>query len=124
MLLSASSLGGSASLRAACGCHQLRRGADGCPSGTRARQRRSDLARTAAEILVADLNRPARGRHGRGACVWISTGWRTMFSHGWSVRALPLRKAPLGALSIMLIVLALAVLGAAGSAHGDPGQRA
>ena len=45
-----------------------------------------------------------------------------MFSHGWSVRALPLRKAPLGALSIMLIVLA--VLGAVGSAHGGPGKRA
>src|SRR5262249_13202971 len=45
-----------------------------------------------------------------------------MFSHGWSVRALPLRKAPLGALSIMLIVLAM--LGAVGSAHGGPGKRA
>src|SRR5215510_15241033 len=124
MLLFASSLGGNASLHGACGIYQLCLGADGCPSSTRARKRRSDLARTAAEILVADLNRPARGRHGRGACVWISTGWRTMFSHGWSVRALPLRKAPLGALSRAILLIALAVLGAAGSAHGDPGQRA
>src|SRR5215831_11533684 len=124
MLLAASSLGGSASLRAACGSHQLCRGADGCPSGMRARQRRSDLARTAAEILVADLNRPARGRHGRGHASWTSTGWRTMFLLGWSVRALALRKAPLGALSRAILLIVLALLGAAGSAHGGPGKRA
>src|SRR6516165_9075711 len=42
------------------------RAADACGAGTRARERRSDPARTPAEILVADLNRPACGRHGRG----------------------------------------------------------
>src|SRR5215831_20122987 len=47
-----------------------------------------------------------------------------MFLHGWSVRALPLRKAPLGALSRAMLLIVLAVLGAAGPAHGDPGQRA
>jgi len=47
-----------------------------------------------------------------------------MFSHGWSVRALPLRKAPLGALSRAMLLIVLALLGAAGSAHGDPGKRA
>src|SRR5262247_3681148 len=61
MLLFASSFGGSASLHRPGGFHRLRRGADGCPPGTRPRQRRSDLARTAAEVLVADLNRPAHG---------------------------------------------------------------
>src|SRR5215510_13084321 len=66
MLLAASSFGGGASLHRARGFHQLRRGADGCSSRSRPRERRSDLARTPAEVLVADLNRPARGRHGRG----------------------------------------------------------
>src|SRR5215813_13516477 len=66
MLLVASSFGGSASLHAARGFHQLRRSADGCSSRSRPRERRSDLARTPAEVLVADLNRPARGLHGRG----------------------------------------------------------
>jgi hypothetical protein len=47
-----------------------------------------------------------------------------MFLHGWSVRALPLRKAPLGALSRAMLLIVLAVLGAAGSAHGSPGKRA
>jgi hypothetical protein len=47
-----------------------------------------------------------------------------MFLHGWSVRALPLRKAPLGALSRAMLLIVLAVLGAAGPAHGDPGKRA
>src|SRR5262249_57286770 len=47
-----------------------------------------------------------------------------MFLHGWSVRALPLRKAPLGALSPAMLLIVLALLGAAGPAHGDPGQRA
>src|SRR5262249_59098990 len=61
MLLFASSFGGGASLHGARGVHQLRRGADGCAPRTRARERRSDLARTAAEVLVADLNRPAHG---------------------------------------------------------------
>lgn len=46
-----------------------------------------------------------------------------MFLHCWSVCALPLRKAPLGALSraIPLIVLLLV---AAGTAHGAAGKRA
>src|SRR5262245_23491126 len=41
-----------------------------------------------------------------------------------SVRALPLRKAPLGARSRAMLLIVLAVLGAAGSAHGSPGKRA
>src|SRR5262249_54490653 len=61
MLRFASSLGGCASFRSACGLFRPRRGADGCARGTRARKRRSNPARTAAEILVADLNRPAHG---------------------------------------------------------------
>src|SRR5262249_21905879 len=47
-----------------------------------------------------------------------------MFLHGWSVRALPLRKAPLGALSRAMLLIVSMVLGAASSAHGDPGKRA
>jgi hypothetical protein len=47
-----------------------------------------------------------------------------MFSHCWSVRALPLRKASRGALSRAILLGVLAVLVAAGSAHGDPGKRA
>jgi hypothetical protein len=47
-----------------------------------------------------------------------------MFLLGWSVRALPLRKAPLGALSRAILLIVLALLGAAGSAHGGPGKRA
>jgi hypothetical protein len=47
-----------------------------------------------------------------------------MFLHGWSVRAVPLRKAPLGALSPAILLIVLALLGAAGPAHGDPGKRA
>ena len=47
-----------------------------------------------------------------------------MFSHGWSVRALPLRKAPLGALSRAILLIVLAVLVATSSARGDPGKRA
>src|SRR5262249_11347233 len=51
-------------------------------------------------------------------------GLRVMFLHYWSVCALPLRKAPIGALSRAMLLIVLAVLGAAGSAHGDPGTRA
>src|SRR5262245_54709746 len=51
-------------------------------------------------------------------------GLRVMFLHYWSVCALPLRKAPLGALSRAMLLIVLAVLGAAGSAHGGPGTRA
>jgi len=47
-----------------------------------------------------------------------------MFFHGWSVRALPFRKAPLGSLLATMLLLVLAVLGAAGPAHGDPGKHA
>ena len=43
-----------------------------------------------------------------------------MFSHCWSVRALPLRKALRGA----LLLIVLAVLVAAGPAHGAAGKRA
>src|SRR5262249_3768724 len=124
MLLAASSFGGGASLHGARGFHQLRRGADGCAAGTRPRERRSDLARTPAEVLVADLNRHARGRHGRGHALGLRRGWRTMFLHGWSVRALPLRKAPLGPLLATMVLIVLALLGAASSAHGDPAKRA
>jgi hypothetical protein len=53
-----------------------------------------------------------------------STGWRTMFSHCWSVRASPLRKAPRGALSRAILLTVLAVLVAGGSAHGAAGIRA
>ncbi len=45
-----------------------------------------------------------------------------MFSHCWSVRALPLRKAPRGALSRAILLIVLAVLVAAGSAHGAAGN--
>ena len=47
-----------------------------------------------------------------------------MFSHCWSVRALPLRKAPRGALSRAILLIVLAVLVATSSARGDPGKRA
>lgn len=47
-----------------------------------------------------------------------------MFSHCWSVRALPLRKAPRGALSRAILLVVLAVLVATSSARGDPGKRA
>ena len=47
-----------------------------------------------------------------------------MFSHCWSVRALPLRKAPRGTLSRALPLIVLAVLVATSSARGDPGKRA
>src|SRR5258708_40011337 len=47
-----------------------------------------------------------------------------MFSHCWSVRALPLRKAPRGALSRAILLIVLAVLVAAGPAHGAAGKRA
>jgi len=47
-----------------------------------------------------------------------------MFSHCWSVRALPLRKAPRGALSRAILPIVLAVLVATSSARGDPGKRA
>src|SRR5215472_770657 len=47
-----------------------------------------------------------------------------MSSHCWSVRALPLRKAPRGALSRAILLIVLAVLVATSSARGDPGKRA
>jgi hypothetical protein len=47
-----------------------------------------------------------------------------MFSHCWSVRALPLWKAPRGALSRAILLIVLAVLVATSSARGDPGKRA
>jgi hypothetical protein len=47
-----------------------------------------------------------------------------MFSHCWSVRALPLRKAPRGALSRAILLIVLAVLVATSSAHGAAGKRA
>jgi hypothetical protein len=47
-----------------------------------------------------------------------------MFLHCWSVRALPLRKAPHGALSRAILLIGLAVLVAAGPAHGAGGKRA
>jgi hypothetical protein len=47
-----------------------------------------------------------------------------MFLHGWSVRALPFRKAPLGPLLATMVLIVLAVLGAASPAHGEPGKRA
>ena len=47
-----------------------------------------------------------------------------MFSHCWSVRALPLRKAPRGAPSRAILLIVLAVLVATSSARGDPGKRA
>jgi len=47
-----------------------------------------------------------------------------MFSHCWSVRALPLWKASLGALSRPILLIVLAVLVAAGPAHGAAGKRA
>jgi hypothetical protein len=47
-----------------------------------------------------------------------------MFLHCWSVRALPLRKAPRGALSRAILLTVLAVLVAGGSAHGAAGIRA
>jgi hypothetical protein len=47
-----------------------------------------------------------------------------MFLHGWSVRALPLRKAPLGALLRAMLLIVLSLLAATSSARGDPGKRA
>jgi hypothetical protein len=47
-----------------------------------------------------------------------------MFLHGWSVRALPLRKALRDALSRTILLIVLAVLVAAGPAHGAAGKRA
>jgi hypothetical protein len=47
-----------------------------------------------------------------------------MFLHGWSVRALPLRKAPLGALLRTMLLIVLSLLAATSSARGDPGKRA
>ena len=47
-----------------------------------------------------------------------------MFLHGWSVRALPLRKAPRGALSRAIPLIVLSLLVAAGPAHGAAGKRA
>jgi hypothetical protein len=47
-----------------------------------------------------------------------------MFLHCWSVRALPLRKAPRGALSRAILLIVLAVLVATSSAHGTAGKRA
>jgi hypothetical protein len=47
-----------------------------------------------------------------------------MFSHCWSVRALPLRKAPRDALSRAILLTVLAVLVATSSAHGAAGKRA
>src|SRR6516162_197397 len=58
MLLAASSPGRSPSVHRARHFVQPCRAADACGAGTRARERRSDPARTSAEILVADLNRP------------------------------------------------------------------
>ena len=47
-----------------------------------------------------------------------------MFLHGWSVRALPLRKAPLGPLLATMLLIVPAVLGAASPAHGAADKRA
>src|SRR5215813_12765973 len=47
-----------------------------------------------------------------------------MFLHCWSVRALPLRKAPRGALSRAIPLIVLSLLVAAGTAHGAAGKRA
>jgi hypothetical protein len=47
-----------------------------------------------------------------------------MFSHGWSARALPLRKAPLGVLLRTMLLIVLSLLAAMNSARGDPGKRA
>src|SRR5580704_18105641 len=58
MLLAASSPRRSPSFHRARHFVQPCRAADACGAGTRARERRSDPARTPAEILVADLNRP------------------------------------------------------------------
>src|SRR5215813_880810 len=61
MLLAASSFGGSYSFHDADSHLQSCRGAVGCAAVAQTGKRRSDLARTAAEVLVADLNRPAHG---------------------------------------------------------------
>src|SRR5262249_34531824 len=66
MLLAASSPRRSPSFHRARHFVQPCRAADACASHTRARERRSDPARTPTEILVADLNRPARGRQAAG----------------------------------------------------------
>jgi hypothetical protein len=47
-----------------------------------------------------------------------------MFSHCWSARALPLRKAPRGALLRAMLLIVLSLLAATSSARGDPGKRA
>ena len=47
-----------------------------------------------------------------------------MFLHGWSVRALPLRKAPLGVLLRTMLLIVLSLLVATSSGRGDPGKRA
>jgi hypothetical protein len=47
-----------------------------------------------------------------------------MFLHGWSVRALPLRKAPLGALLRTMLLIMVSLLAATSSARGDSGKRA
>jgi len=47
-----------------------------------------------------------------------------MFLHCWSVRALPLRKAPRGALSRAIPLIVLSLLVAAAPAHGAAGKRA
>src|SRR6516165_6040133 len=47
-----------------------------------------------------------------------------MFLHCWSVRALPLQKAPRGALSRAILLIVLALLVATSSAHGAAGKRA
>jgi hypothetical protein len=47
-----------------------------------------------------------------------------MFLHGWSVRALPLRKAPLGALLRTMLLIVVSLLAATSSARGDSGKRA
>ena len=47
-----------------------------------------------------------------------------MFSHCWSARALPLRKAPRGALLRTMLLIVLSLLAATSSAHGAAGKRA
>ena len=47
-----------------------------------------------------------------------------MLLHCWSVRALPLQKAPRGALSRAILLIVLALLVATSSAHGAAGKRA
>src|SRR5262249_56452120 len=61
MLRLASPSGGSRSFDDAGSCLHAYRGAVDCAGAAHARKRRSDPARTAAEILVAHLSRPAHG---------------------------------------------------------------